>query len=141
MDDPVRISEGHGLADPHEEPQALRQCREVRKSRIETLPPNELHRVERAAVRQPARIVDGLEARMLEPGEDPGLVENRFGRGLAVERHVHDLERETSLQHVVLDLEDGAHAASSDRPDEPVACAGEIGREDGVAQPGERRVG
>ena len=140
MDDPVGMRERHGLAHPQEEAQALRERREVSEGRIETLPPDELHRVEGAAVRQPARVVDGHEAGVLEPGEDPRFREKRFGRGLAVERHVHDLERETPLQHLVLDFEDGAHAARSDRPDEPVARAGEIGRPHGVAQPVERRV-
>ena len=140
MDDPVRVCEGHGLADPQKEPQALRQRRQRRERRLEALAPDELHRVEGPAVRQPARVVDGDEAGMLEPGEDLRFTEERFGRSLAVERHVHDLERDTPREHLVLDLEDGAHAASSDRPDEPVARAGEIGNPHGVPQPIQRRV-
>ena len=140
MDDAVCVRERHGLAHSQKEAQPLRKRREPGESRVETLPLDELHRIEGAAVREPARVVDGYEAGMLEPREDPRLAEKRLGRGLAVERHVDDLERETPLQHLVLDFEDGAHAASSDRPDEAIARAGEIRSPHGFAQPVELRV-
>ena len=84
--------------------------------------------------------MDRNEARVLEPGEDACLREERIGGRRPVEGRVHDLECEAAAQDLVLDLEDLAHAARAERPDEAIARPGEIGRAHGFPETPQRAV-
>ena len=68
MDDAAGVRERDGVADAIEQPQAIGE-RPRARVRVEALAADEAHHQEDAAVGEPADVVDGDDAGVLERGE------------------------------------------------------------------------
>ena len=125
VDHAVRVRERDGIADALEDAEALRQ-RHARRERVEPRSVDPLHRVEDAAVRQRAGVVDGNDPRMLEPRDDARLAQHPLrGRGIGDARG-DDLERDLPSEDGVVGEVDRAHPSVTQLLENPVLRVGEV---------------
>ena len=134
MDDAVRVREGDGLADAQEHAEPLAEIPPPGHPAIEPIAAHELHRVEEAAVRQLAEVVDGDDAGVLEAGDEPRLVRLTW-------RAVEDLQRHLAVERRVACEVDDAHPAAAEDGDQLVPRAGDIRAAEHRGQAVDRRLG
>src|SRR5207249_9861815 len=112
-----------------------------RRPAIEALAAHALHRIEQTAVRQPAEVVNGHHARMLEPRQDARLLLKMFGQRLIADKRIEHLDRHLAVEHRIACEVDGADAAAAEHRQRLVSRAGEIGLADEALEVIERGVG
>ena len=101
MDHAVRVGERDRLADALERPQARGYGRLGREVVVEPAPPDPLHRVEPAPVRQRAHVVHRHQARVLEPGQHARLAQQALVGLRARLGQARDLERDLAAELAV----------------------------------------
>jgi hypothetical protein len=99
----------------HEPPTVVGRVRPGLEQFLQRVPLDQPHGQERAAVRQGAQVVDGRDARVLEPAGDPGLVgEPAGGPGVGGEPVGQHLDRHLAAQNGVGRPVDDAHCPPAD---------------------------
>ncbi len=125
MDDAVRVGEGNRLTDPQEQPQAIGERRVVGLL-IEPDTANQLHDVIDPPIRKAAHVVHRHDARVLEPGQDPGLPAEPGHRVVITGTGAKDLERYLAGQLAIHRAKHPAHPSLSDQLLELIAGTGEV---------------
>src|SRR5215470_9897172 len=126
MQNSARMGKRNCVADPKEQPKALRQGVELHDVSIQAKPFHELHGVEDPAAGQHPDIVYRNDAGMFELCEDARFAHEPAGELPICIRRVENLERDAPGKFFVLRGVDHAHTAARDELVQLVARAEEI---------------
>src|SRR2546427_3175718 len=140
MNDAMRMRKGHCVAHAQEDREARVRIGR-RRPAIEALPAHTFHRIEQTAVCQPAEVVNGHHARMLEPRQDARLLLKMLGQGLIADKRIEHLDRYLAVEHRIACEVDGADAAAAEHRQHLISRAGEIRLTDDALEAIERGVG
>ncbi len=136
VDDAAGVREGDGIGDTYQETHALGHRAGLLGPRVEALTTHQLHRVEQAAIRQRADVVDRDDAGVFEVRQDAGLgFQPRQRR--RVGRAAQHLQRDVAPQRAIGDPIDRAHPAASERLHQLVPRARQVGQIGNVLQDAE----
>src|ERR1700733_7206580 len=88
---------------------------------------NILHAIERAAVRQRARVVHGNDPRMFETRQDTRFLEEACSEIVCRRYEIQHLERDSAMPPRIVRQPHTAHASTSKVAHDAVTCSGEVG--------------